>query len=130
MKPDAIRFDLLFDADEYYRSGICPWTFFAYPTSLSNAHGLPPDAKACELLSLIQQHGIDVAIWVSGIAENTTYYACRQDDMQRLTDVLNVLASSGRIEMDFCAARSERLFARLTESTEQRVADEALDEQF
>lgn len=111
MNPDAIRFDLLFDADEYSRSGACPWTFFAYPTSLAVERGLPPDNEACELLSHLQERKIDVSIWVNGIADNATYFACRKEDIQRLHDALQELENAGMIEKDFCSKRSERLFA-------------------
>ena len=113
MNSDSIRFELLFDAEEDYRSGNCPWTFFAYPTSLADEHGLPPDPAACELLSQVQERGIDVAIWVSEIAENTTYFACLIEDRQRLHDLLDELESSAKIERNFCRTRSERLFAKL-----------------
>lgn len=55
--------------------------------------------------------GIDVAIWVNGIAENTTHFACRKDDIQRLNDVIQELEDSGEIEKGFCNLRTERLFA-------------------
>ena len=118
MNADSIRFDMLFDADEYYRSGRCPWTFFAYPTTLANDRGLPPDDEACELLAQIQQHEIDVAIWVNGISNDTTYFACRKEDMYRLNDALQELETLGIIEKDFCLARTERLFAQTGKGTE------------
>ena len=120
MNSDWIRFDMLFDAEECHRKGNCPWTFFAYPTSLADVHGLPPDREACELLAHIQQRGIDIAIWVSQIVENTTYFACRFGDRQKVDDVLNELQSSGTIDVNFWSTRSERLFARYAEGTEQR----------
>ena len=119
MKSDGIRFDLLFDADEYHRSGFCPWTFFAYPTSLAVERGLPPDNEACKLLANLQDRQINIAIWVNGIAEDTTYFACRKEDIERLHDALQELEASGTIEKDFCGKRSERLFAKLAENTEQ-----------
>jgi len=79
-----MRFDMLFDADAYYRSGCCPWTFFAYPTSLADDRGLPPDDEACGLLAQLQQYGVEVAVWVNGIVNNTTYFACRLEDRYRL----------------------------------------------
>ncbi len=110
---------MLFDAEEYHRTVGCPWTFFAYPTSLADDHGLPPDREACELLARVQQRGIDVAIWVSQIVENTTYFACRIDDRQKLDEMLKELQSSGTIDANFCSLRSERLFARCVEGTGQ-----------
>ena len=121
---------MLFDADEYHQSGQCPWTFFAYPTSLADAQGLPPDKSACELLSCLEKHGIDVAIWGSAPDPITTYFACRIEDRQRLSDLLHELQTSGTIEPDFCRIRSERLFAKLEKGPEQRVADEAFDQPF
>jgi aspartokinase len=120
MNPDSINFDMLFDADEYHRSGFCPWTFFAYPTSLADERGLPPDDDACTLLARLQRHGIDVAIWVNGIADDTTYFACRKEDIQRLHETLQELEASGVIEADFLTRRSECLFATLAEGTESR----------
>jgi len=122
MNPDAVQFDLLFDADEYLRSGFCPWTFFAYPTSLAVERGLPPDDEACRLLAGLQQRGIDVSVWVNGIADDTTYFACRKEDVQRLNDVLDELEASRTIEKDFLRRRSDRLFAQLMKGTES--ADE------
>jgi hypothetical protein len=111
MNQVPIRFDLLFDADEYHRSGFCPWTFFAYPTSLADDRGLPPDNEACDFLGCLQERGIDVAIWVNGIAEDTTYFACRKEDIQRLNGVIQELEDCGDIEKGFCTERTERLFA-------------------
>jgi hypothetical protein len=118
MNADSIRFDLLFDADEYDRSGCCPWTFFAYPTILADDRGLPPDNEACELLSLLQKRGIAVAVWINGI-NNTTYFACRREDMHTLHDALQQLETQGMIEKDFCGVRTERLFAQIAEETVQ-----------
>ena len=94
MVPNPIRFDSLFDADEYHRSGFCPWTFFAYPTSIADERGLPPDKDACDFLAHLQERGLDVAVWVSGIAEDMTYFACLNEDIQRLNDVIQELETS------------------------------------
>ena len=66
MNTASVKFELLFDADEYRRSGNFPWTFFAYPTSLAVEKGLPPDADACRLLCDLQAREIDVAIGSTG----------------------------------------------------------------
>lgn len=115
---------MLFDAEEYVRSGCCPWTFFAYPTSLALERGLPPDSEACVLLAHLQERGIDVAVWESRITVDTTYFACRRDDIERLNDVLQELEVGGIIEQDFCSKRSDRLFAMLARATKQAVGRE------
>ena len=128
MSPDSIKFDLLFDANEYYRSGVCPWTFFAYPTSLAIERGLPPDSDACELLAHLQRREIAVSIWFNGIADDTTYFACRKEDIQKLHGALQELEDSGTIERDFCSKRSERLFATLAKGTEHSVGHGVADD--
>ena len=116
MSTDSVNLELLFDADEYHRTEHCPWTFFAYPTTLAVDNGLPPDNDACRFLAEIQACGIDVAIWVNGIAENTTYFACKKDDIERLNDLVKELESTS-FGKNFCVDRSEVLFARLERGT-------------
>ena len=111
MSTEAVDLDLLFDADEYWRSGQCPWTFFAYPTAVAEANGLPPDTDACRLLGELQARGIPVAVWIDGIANNTTYFACKKDDITRLNAAVDELESAERFGPGFCAQRSEVLFA-------------------
>ncbi len=127
MNPCPIRFDLLFDADEYHRSGPCPWTFFAYPTSLADERGLPPDNEVCDFLGSLQERGIDVAIWPNGIAEDTTYFACRKEDIQRLHNAIQELEDSGTIKKGFCNERTERLFAA---SEKHRTYEETYEETY
>ena len=117
MNNDFVKFDLLFDADEYHRSSECPWTFFAYPTSLARSDGFPRDVEACRFLAAIQARGIDVAIWVNGIAENTTYFACKRDDIDRLNDAMTELENGELFGDNFCAKRTEELFALLENGT-------------
>ena len=117
MREEFVNLDDLFDANAYRGSGGCPWTFFAYPTSVARVDGLPPDDEACKFLGAIQARGIDVAIWVNGIAENTTYFACKREDIQRLNDVLAELENSDRFGDNFSSKRTEELFALLENST-------------
>jgi hypothetical protein len=109
----------MFDADEYYQSGNCPWAFFAYPTNLAVKHNLPPDADVRRWLGDIQARGIDVAIWVNRIADNTTYFACRKEDIQRLKDVLEEFETNGAYGEKFYSKRSEELFALSKRGTYQ-----------
>ena len=117
MGPAGINLRKLFDAEHYCRSGGCPWTFFAYPTSLAIAHDLPPDDDACRLLAEVQRRGIDVAVWVSDIVLDTTFYACRREKIQSLKDVLQQLEVPSDFGDRFCELRSEALFARLQDSS-------------
>lgn len=111
MNRDSIQLDRLFDANDYWRSGNCPWTFFAYPTSLADENGLPPDNEACRLLADLQTRGIPVGIWVSGVDGDTTFFACRKEDIQRLHEAIQELEDTGVIAIGFCNERTERLFA-------------------
>jgi len=109
--------DLLFDAEEYRRSGQSLWTFSAYPTTPAVDGGLPPVDDACRLIVGIQARGIDVAVWVNAIAENMTYVACRQDDIERPGIVVKE-PESATFGRNFCADRSAELFARLEHGIE------------
>ena len=113
----SVNLELLFDADEYWRSGQCPWTFFAYPSILAADHGLPPDTDACRLLAELQARGIAVAIWIDALANNTTYFACRHEDIHRVTDALEELQRSGSFPENFCSERSEQLFKMLEDKS-------------
>lgn len=111
MNSSPMRVDLFFDADEYYRSGVCPWTFFAYPTSMADDRGLPPDDVACSILARIQERRIPVAIWANDMATDTTYLACRQEDMERLRQLLVELEDAGEVGKGYLEESSGRLFA-------------------
>ena len=113
MDSESIQFELLFDAETYHRSGKCPWTFFAYPTSLATDRDLPPDEDACHLLAMLQKRGIRVAVWVSSISEDTTFFACRMEDRQKLDAALNEIDVRGINGKDFCISKSEKLFASI-----------------
>ena len=117
MNDHSINFEKLLDADGLNASRQCPWTFFAYPTSLALPNGLPPDSEACQLLGEIQSRGVYVAIWVSEATENTTYFACNHEDRERLDEILKELESAEHLEQDFLAQHSERLFSGLNRGT-------------
>ncbi len=121
MDSDSIQFELLFDAETYHRSGKCPWTFFAYPTSLATDRDLPPDEDACHLLAKIQKRGIRVAVWVSRISENTTFFACRMEDIQRVKDALTEIDVGEQRATDFFINRSKELFATIKDRPNPRI---------
>lgn len=112
-----VNFDALFDADALFRAGEFPWTFFAYPTSLGDSRGLPPDQVAVDLLGEIQSRGIEVAIWPNAIAPDTTYFACRFADRCRVAEVLDELESREVSPQKYFSTASETLFALQRAST-------------
>ena len=118
MNPELIPNEMFFDPHEYRRSGGCPWTFFAYPTSLADDHGLPPDDEACQMLGHLRKRGIAVGVWVSDFGNDTTYFVCRKEDIHRLIEALQELEKEGVIDKDFCVARTERLFSQVVEGRE------------
>ena len=116
MNSEPIPKVMLFDAKEYRRSGCSPWTFFAYPTSLANDQGLPPDEEACQLLSHLRKRGIAVGVWVSDFGNDTTYFVCPKEDIYRLNDALRELENEGVIDKGFCVTRSELLFSQVSKA--------------
>jgi len=113
MRSNSIDFDLLFDADEYFRTEYSPWTFFAYPTSLAVEKGLPPDEPACQMLGEIQSRGIEVAIWINGIGNDTNYFCYKKHDIHRLMDALSELEASDRFGENYLSKRCDELFELL-----------------
>jgi hypothetical protein len=111
---DSVNIDALFDADTLHRKGECPWTFFAYPT---DSRGLPPDEDAKRLLAELQHRALPVAIWINGIGNNTTYFACRHEDRLRVLDTVTELQTQGMLESNFLAQRCEYLFSLVKPST-------------
>ena len=113
----SINFNDLFDADTLLLAGESPWTIFAYPTSLADSDGLPPDADAIMLFVELQKRRIPMAIWVNGIATNTTYFACRFQDRSRVDDTIMDLESQGVLEPNYLSARCNFLFSLVDTGT-------------
>ena len=103
--------DALFDAHALQQSGECPWTIFAYPTRIAVSQNLPPDAEATCLLAELQSRGIPMAVWVNGLENGTTYFACRHVDRLRVDRVIRELESRGIMGHDFLSQRSDYHFA-------------------
>jgi hypothetical protein len=80
---------------------------------VADDRGLPPDDEACELLGHLLGRGIPVAVWTNGIANDTTCFPCRNEDMQILHDELQQLETQEIIDRDFCLTRTKRLFAQI-----------------
>ena len=111
MTDSTVNLKSLFDAKAYWHSGQCPWTIFAYPTCLADENGLPADAEAQRFLAEIQRRGIQVGIWVNGIAEDTSYFAVPKEDIQRVHFAIQELEEAGVFEPNFCGKRSDHLLS-------------------
>jgi hypothetical protein len=108
---DAMDLPARFDANEYYKSGNCPWTFFAFPRGLADAAGFPPDDDAKRLFLKLQGLNVPVGIWTNSPVEDTVYFACPKEAIGRLNDALRAMEAQGEFEEGFCAKRSEYLFS-------------------
>lgn len=111
MVPHSLNTSSLWDADSYWHNGNCPWTFFAYPRSVADECGLPPDDDANRLLAELMQRGIRVGVWRDAVPEHTSYFACPKEDIQLLDEALAELEQCGLLKPNFCTEHSERLFA-------------------
>ena len=107
----------LFDANAYWTAGKNPWTFFAFPGSLADPEGLPRDDDASRLYAELQKRGIDVGVWTNSQINDTSYFACPKEHIDRLHIALQELAERGEFEQGFCEKRSEYLFSLVAKST-------------
>lgn len=125
LKPSSQLEHTPFDADAYWRSGNCPWTFFAFPRALADDAGLPPDEDAKRLLAALQGRGIPVGTWVHPFVDDTAYFACPKEAIGALNDALSALEDRGEFDKGFCANRTEYLFSLLGKSTEPGAAPDS-----
>ena len=91
------------------------------PLKFGRRHWLAARRESLPVPGGIQRHGIDVAVWVNGVAEETNYFAVRQQDVHRLGKVMAELETAERFGVKFSSRRTEELFAA------QKTA-ESLDE--
>lgn len=102
-----IDLDALVDLDSLAVDGVCHWTFFAFPLSTLDKHGLPSDEEAQQYIAAVQSTGVPIGIWLNGIADDIGYAAVTREDKSRLNDAIAGLAQySESYAADLC----ERLF--------------------
>ena len=102
-----INLDALVDLDSRAVDGVCHWTFFAFPLSTLNEHGLPSDAEAQQYIAAVQSTGVPVGIWLNGIADDTGYAAVTRENISRLNDAI---AGLTQFPDSYAADLCERLF--------------------
>lgn len=68
-----IDLDALVDLDSLAVNGVCHWTFFAFPLSTLDEHGLPSSQEAQRYIAAVQSTGVPIGIWLNGIADGSLY---------------------------------------------------------
>ncbi len=105
---DRIR---LFDADDYYRRGYMPWSFLAWPTSISDEDGLPRDMEALRLLSRLQFWGICFGTWRAPdeVGQPHTWAVVPIQESAGVLEALAALETEGDIPRGHVDELTERL---------------------
>ncbi len=102
-----VDLDALVDLDSLNSDGACHWTFFAFPLSILNEHGLPSDAEAQQYIAAVQATGVPIGIWLNGPADDTGYAAVTRENISRLNDAIVGLT---QFPDSYAADLCERLF--------------------
>lgn len=88
-------------------SGTEHYTFFAFPISTLNEHGLPSDSEVQGYIAAVQSAGVPVGIWLNAPPDDTGYAAVKHENISQLHDVIRRLTQfSDSYLHDLC----ERLF--------------------
>lgn len=98
-----IDLNALIDLDSLYANGACHWTFFAFPTSMVNEHGVPSDIDAQRYIAA----GVPVGIWRNTPVDGTAYAAVTRETIPQLHLAIESLT---QFHDSFAAELSERLF--------------------
>ena len=102
-----IDLDALIDLNSLDSNSACHWTFFAFPLSTLNKHGLPSDAEAQQYIAAVQATGVPIGIWLNGPADDTGYAAVTRENISRLNDAIVGLT---QFPDSYAADLCERLF--------------------
>ncbi len=102
-----IDLDALVDLDSLAVNGAGHYTFFAFPVSTLNEHGLPSNPDAQQYIAAVQSTGVPVGIWLNSPVNETGYAAVTRESISRLNDVIGRLTQfSDSYAADLC----EKLF--------------------
>ena len=108
-----IDLDALIDLNSLDSNSACHWTFFAFPLSTLNKHGLPSDAEAQRYIAAVQSTGVPIGIWFNGPADDTGYAAVTRENISRLNDAIVGLT---QFPDSYAADLCERLFRNVRQS--------------
>ncbi len=105
-----IDLEQLIDLASLYANGECPYTFFAFPISSIDEHGLPENTEAQRYIAAVQTAGVPVGIWLTSPAEDTGYAAVAHRSIPLLHRTIESLTTNGLYSDSFAADLSEQLF--------------------
>ena len=108
-----IDLDALVDLDSLAVDGACHWTFFAFPLSTLDEHGLPSDPEAQRYIAAVQSTGVSIGIWLNGTADDTGYAAVTHENIPQLNDAI---AGLTQFPDSYAADLCERLFRNAASS--------------
>ena len=91
------------DLDSLAVDGAGHYTFFAFPISTVNQHGLPSDPDAQRYIAAVQSVGVPIGIWLNSPIDDTGYAAVTHDNIPRLHDAITSLTQfSDSYASDLC----------------------------
>lgn len=102
-----IDLDSLVDLESLAAGGASHWTFFAFPMSTINEHGLPSDPEAQRYIAAVQATGVPIGIWLNTPAEDTGYAAVTHENISQLKDAI---AGLRQFPESYAADLCEKLF--------------------
>ena len=102
-----IDLDALVDLDSLAADGASHYTFFAFPRSTQNEHGLPSDPEAQRYIAVVQSTGVPIGIWCNSPVDDTVYAAVTRDNISQLHDAI---AGLTEFPDSYAADLCEKLF--------------------
>ncbi|QDV27568.1 hypothetical protein [Aureliella helgolandensis] len=102
-----IDLNALVDLDSLAADGAGHYTFFAFPISTLDAHGLPSDPDAQRYIAAVQSAGVPIGIWLNSPVDDTGYAAVMHENISQLHDVV---AGLTQFPDSYAADLCERLF--------------------
>lgn len=102
-----IDLDALIDLDSIAAEGACHWTFFAFPISTLDEHGLPSDADAQRYIAAVQSTGVPIGIWLNSPVGDTGFAAVTHENISQVNEAIAGLA---QFPDSYAADLCEKLF--------------------
>ena len=102
-----IDLNSLVDLDSLAAKGTSHYTFFAFPLSTLDEHGLPSSSEAQHYIAAMQSTGVPIGIWLNPPVDDTGYAAVTHENIPQLHDAISGLT---QFPDSYAADLCERLF--------------------